>query len=675
MRSRGWLPVVFGLVLGGGWPGYLPAQTGANEAPLQARLEVPLETRRATVGMRVVASALAPWTSGDCRLQVGSTISGHVVAVQSLKESQRESRLAAVFDRANCGGGRDVPVSLLLIGVVRVEETDAERDAKNNPGMIRSEELTAMGAVGGGGRGYTGAGARGGARKGEDGKPAVVEAGQVIGVKTVTLGIGEGPDGASVLHSGSRDFSLDTRVTLILQPVERKRPGAAMERAAVEPAAVQPAAPPPAPPPPPDPTEVCAASDCNVADPGGAGAVMSGASRATSLLRFGYNPRSFSRREFDGETTVSYLSPGQVLVTFDPHRLRSRSPGVWPEVERRPIRAMLVSAGTGAVERVVDWTVEGNGPYLWPAGPGRVLVHTGGALEVLGPDLKPGLRIPIDANLQWVTSSPSGDAIAFAVLRERHTRETHAFIHDRTGIEPEEDIELREVDSHGAVHLTRSTTSRMRAPVLTDGGGEITMRHERGDRWLLREEAGATAQEARDNTQGGSRDNSPGGSRDDTHSDPQTIAVIHSSCDPRLTPLNGDAVFAVGCDDADRWYRVLRRSGHPVLLGRNSPLQIEQGATGESAGVYAVRVVRTRSPVANVQHEAKDLAEERVAVYRLADGKQLLLASTRSFPEAHQNFALSPDGRQVAVLTGSEVTFYVVGGGAGAGAGAGAGTR
>ncbi len=632
MRSVGWF-VAACLAVSGICLAPLRAQ-----APLQARLAAPLESRRALVGAPVVASVMVPWATAGCTLKAGSTVTGHVTAVQSLKQSQREASLALSFDKADCNGLHEVPISLLLVAVVRVEEPEAERQASYYPGLFSTGNGGPHGGAAHSAGVYVGVGVTTGggpARKGPSG-PASIESGQVIGLKRLELGVGTGPGGASVLFSSSRDFSLDTHVELVLTAQAPSADGHTEVAEARRNETALPLAVPP-PPPPPDISEICAARDCNVADLAGE-PLAAGAALAAPLGRFGYSLRTYLRQNFDQDTTVSYLSPQQVLVTFDTHRLRSRSPGVWPERERRPLRAVLLNAQTSAVERVVDWTVDGAGPYLWPAGTGRVAVHMGGALQVLGPDLEPTVRVPVEGDLHWVASSPSGDEIAFALLRERHTRETHAFLRNQTGLEPQEDTEVRLIDRSGAVRLVRPATSEMKPPILTDGGREIVVRPERHGRWQLREQTESSGKDAR------------------------TVATVNSGCEPEVTALFEDALFVVGCNQTNRWYRVIRSSGKTLLLGRDSPVQIEPGAIGSEAGVYAVRVVRTKQPLGGMSFRTKDLNDEQVGVYRMEDGKRILLARTDSFPEASRNFALSPDGHQLALLTRSEVRFYGVDG-------------
>ena len=189
------------------------------------------------------------------------------------------------------------------------------------------------------------------------------------------------------------------------------------------------------------------------------------------------------------------------------------------------------------------------------------------------------------------------------------------------------------MDRSGKLLLTRAGISNTRAPALTDDGGQVVVQPERDQRWQLVEET-----------------------PDRSH----TIATLHSICKPRVSTISSSALFVVGCSPAGQWYRMLRLDGHTIILGKPSLSQIEQSAAASTDGSYAVRIVDLRGPTAGAAFRDADLHDERVAVHRGSDGLQLLLASVQSFPQASSNFALSPDGLQLALLTAAEVVFYRV---------------
>ncbi len=611
--------------------------------PLEASLDVPLDSRRMQKDAPVFASAIDDWKGANCKIEAGATITGHVVDVASKDKGQPEASLTLLFDKADCSGKRNASLPLMLYAIIDplsdagcVQEYTAETfgsagsqaviprvDSANNEAMARSSVFA-----------YS---LNSGTRTS---LPSELKPGQVIGIHNLSLSAGTGPGGASSLHSAKQDFRLSCKTRLILVPVTpRSAPQVSLANA-LPPALHVPvearAAPPPqppSPPPPPDLTEICAAKTCSEAS--SAATVPPGAMRTVSIGHLGYRPRKLQRiAAFDAETTVSYLSAHQLLVTFDAHHLRSRSGASWPPLVRHTIRALLLNTQTGAVQRVLEWQVDGTGRYLWPDGPERVLVHMNGVLQAFGPDLKSEAALPAAGDLLWVATSPSGHRIAYALLRERHTQEVHEQIARLSDRSPAEDVEIRVADRSGRVLQTVASTSGTPPPVLTEDGGELVLQSRSQGQWSISEQTGNAS---------------------------RTIAAVHSDCAPRLSMTSAEALFVVGCSASGEWYRMLRKDGRTLIKGQASPAQLEQSAVGSANGTYAVRVIELgQTTVLGAMYEDSNLHEERVAVHRGADGRQILLARTDSFPRSADSFALSPDGRQLALLTGNDIALYEV---------------
>ena len=99
------------------WMGTLAAAGADHAAPLtgelQAKLQVPIDTRKLKPGSEIVASVEKTWRGPDCLLKAGATVYGHIVAVDRLAKGQ-PTRLNVLFDRADCNGNRQSPFGLQL---------------------------------------------------------------------------------------------------------------------------------------------------------------------------------------------------------------------------------------------------------------------------------------------------------------------------------------------------------------------------------------------------------------------------------------------------------------------------------------------------------------------------------------------------------------------------------
>jgi hypothetical protein len=203
--------------------------------------------------------------------------------------------------------------------------------------------------------------------------------------------------------------------------------------------------------------------------------------------------------------------------------------------------------------------------------------------------------------------------------------------------ETEEDIEVRVLDVSFHPLATAVRSSRASPPVLSDNG-EIQVVSAGKSRWRIVEQSWGTQS--------------------------QVLAAVNSGCRPETTSLSPDFLFIVGCErqNTDKWYRVLRPNGKPVLKGSSSKAELEQRASGLATGnAFAIGLAKAaKSIAAESAFSASDLESERISVYRSDNGERMLAISVPSPVTAVQSFVLSPDGNQLAVLSGEQIAFYDV---------------
>jgi hypothetical protein len=286
---------------------------------------------------------------------------------------------------------------------------------------------------------------------------------------------------------------------------------------------------------------------------------------------------------------------------------------------------------------VREWQVQGEGQYIWRAGPGKILVHLGHQLRLLGPDLDVVRSIALSGRLAFVSVSPSGDRIAAGVLHERYAKEVHDLLVTALHVEPEEDVDIQLFDRDFNVLLTSRQSSTQPAPILSDDG-EIRVTFAGNGRWRISEHLW-------------NRTDRP-------------VATTVSGCRPNVSTPLPKLLFFVGCSPtrAENWYRMLRLDGHPILQGHGSPQEIEQSSSSSTQDEFVVRVVHTGRPIYNVDSFHKeDLIKQDFSVYHATDGRRLFLTTTPGVSLVEQSFALSPDGNQLAILSDATISFYPIG--------------
>jgi hypothetical protein len=621
-----------------GFSGKNLAQTPGNshsaaQPPLLATLEVPMDTGRLTNGAAVFASVKIPWKSPNCILREGATIYGHVVGVQSKGNGFPDSRLTVIFDKADCNDKRGIELPLALYAIIdpiAASQQRADREGHLAFGSVQGPSTTAGSTL----PNIVQGGSLGGLASAPE--ALSLKSGQLIGFDKVKMIVGAGDEGGSVLESPQKNLHIGMRSDLVLVLLPPRRSSIAKEILHMTPPEEAPTpAPAPPPPPPVDETEICSANCSAVADTVPTGAVVdrNHGDASISLTYLGYKPKVRPELEvFDHESTVTYMSADEILVTFDLHRLRVHSGEAWNPSTRRKVRAVLLDAHTYKVKRIVDWTVAGEGQYLWNAGPGQVLVLQEGALYRFGAGLRKLSTIPIVGDVRWVASTPSGAHIAVGLQHERHTKDVHQRIASLSGVDPEEDLEVVLVDSN--TKKTVSSSTLMHVPVLAESG-EIFVKALGSRRWQISEV--------------------------NWEFKTRTVATVSSGCEPQVSASAQNTLFVLGCTsgESQRWYRVLDMNGHTLLKGAPSTYQIEQRAISAGPDTFAIRTVSTVIPTFDGRKLRADaMLNEKIGIFRMSDGRRVFGADTLSYPQSVDSFAVSPDGSQLALLTGRDVEFY-----------------
>lgn len=610
-----------------------------KEGPLEAEFPARINVRHLTPGATVFARVTVDWTGSNCVLRQGSILEAKVETADLHKRGQ-ESRLALSFTRAQCNGVEMQPINLLLAAV-----SDAPADWASAPDNQFSMPMSFSNPHGNGLPGF-GSAAPGDSYISRLQLRGIIHRfpmrpdlrpGAVLGLKDLKLDLGAGPERSSVLSSRHGDVALAAFTQILLVPLElafHPDRGVLVSRGA----STTPAALPPNPAPPSNNLDVCAPPGCAVDLPVTAHEVEGHTATSISLRSLGYTPR-FNKvlQDFDDEETLAWLGPNELLFAFNPHRLIHRARSQSPQGLARIIRAVSFNAETRSINRAVDWEITDLHRYLWQLEGGRVLVHIGNELRVYGAGLEMEHTIPLAGPLAFVRISPNGELMAIGTQRERHTPELHSRLRESTGIEPEEDVEVEILNKDFKELARASTTSGLMAPTLLNEG-QVELFAQPNMMYRL-------AMSSWDNKS-------------------DTLARFQSRCTPQLSSMAPDLLLLLTCNPADSAteYRVLRADGKMILRGKAGPREVGQESTGAGpSGTFAMKVVyadRDLSPGAAFKRT--ELDSEEIRVYGAAEGKRRLAVRLHNPPTSRGSFAISPDGMQLAILSGTQINFYPV---------------
>jgi hypothetical protein len=613
-------------------------------APVWAELVQRLDAGRVKVGDPILAKLALAWKSPACDLRTGAIIQGHVVTQRAHSKTEKTSEIGVIFEGGQCGG-RDMKPLFLTVAAVVAPYPSRYSDIPDTREEMQSLSSAVGLTLNGNMRSVSQAAETTFFEPRRAKVASSVMPGQVVGIPHLAISVGQRPDGASILSSTGSNVQLSPGTQFVLVPNLKAGSNEIADTKSVSPqtATKNPVLeiPEPLPPSLADEKDLCVAPDCTVdlADSQLDHGIQS-AEVTVSLRGLGYLHPSVDREmsSFDYDASIAYLGPTQFLFTFNPHVLVPRSESEANSSRKlRMVRAVLIDLEKKAIVKTVDWRVPDSGRYLWPIGENQVLIHVGQELRVYGPGLQLRNQISLGGPLAFVRTSPASQYFAVGVIHERHPREIHRQLEEAALREPEEDVEIRLLDSQFKVLTTIMRSSRRAPPVLLNEG-EVSIPSIGGNHWRIVE-------------------NSWAGQR-------RVLAVATSTCMPQAESLPGNLLFVVGCDRKanNRWYRILHGDGTVVLKGWSPSTELEQTAGGNvGSNAFAIRIAEaTESQPLHTVFKSSDLKSARVAVYQAKNGRRIFSIRLPDPVPAVQAFAISPREDQVALLRADEIAFYRV---------------
>lgn len=626
----------------------------SDPGPVQAELLANLDVRRLDSGKTFFARVTQDWKGQDCVLSKGATLEGKIEASVP-RLDKNESKLALSFNQAQCNGREMQPLGLLLAAVAQPPtEWSTAPGAQSRMSMEFPNPRPSAGAA-------TRAGASPALNNlyrpmdnfytthlelaGIDHRFPVrpgIKPGDVLGIKGLKLDMATGPNLSSVVSSKIRNVFLAEFTQILLVPAFfASRPASAHLASAglasvrgddgvvrTSPAAAAAI--------PSNDIEVCAPPGCAVDLPVNPKELQGNSGSSIATRPLGYTPRSNKvQAGFEDEESLAWLGTGHLLFAFNPHHLVRRGPTLNFSNTERVIRAVLLDTATRNIMRAVDWEIADSRRYLWPLDRDRILVHVGNELRVYGAGLEMERSIPLAGPLLFIRIAPNGALMAVATLRERHSPELHAQLRSDLGGDPQEDVDVSIFNQEFNTVAQVSTVSDLMPPTLLNEG-QVKLQAEPGQWYRL-------AMSTWENQK-------------------IILARFRSLCAPEVTSAAPDLLFMLTCSakDGDSEYSVLRPDGKVLLRGMSDPLAIGQEAAGnQGSRTFAVKVVRAEHTISpSSTFRSSELNSEEVRVYQAETGKRLLAVRVKEPVASHGGYALSPDGSQLAVLSGSDIEFF-----------------
>ena len=371
----------------------------------------------------------------------------------------------------------------------------------------------------------------------------------------------------------------------------------------------------------------------------------------------GYQPLSL-RYLLDGSSmiTLDYVDDTHLLLTYNARRLIRRIPGDPPTDQDRNVDALLLELPSGRVLARAEWVLHDHGHYLWNLGHGQFLFRIRDNFNLIAPlaNLKRGNAF---AERPFLRSNRQVDVVTLSADASFLTIETT----EPQPPPPEEtqspfsplpqpsrqpsDVQLnfyrlRQSATENDGYILPQVAGMARANRFVElpltPGGILQILDEGHQRWAFdfRAHTGKLSQ----------------------------LALFDSTCRPIPMFISPSEFVAFGCRGGTTRQQLAAfnlRGDATWEAALNGPFIAPYLAFAPSAGRFALGRVLTSS--AGFPSDSVDpgfFNGQSVDVFQDDSGKQLLHIDCAPIARAGQNFALSPDGMNLAVIREDAVEIF-----------------
>jgi hypothetical protein len=348
--------------------------------------------------------------------------------------------------------------------------------------------------------------------------------------------------------------------------------------------------------------------------------------------------------------TVHFVDEHHLLITFSVKRLLKRLPDCPPGDQDRSIDAILLEIPSGKVLAKTTWRVHDRGQYIWSLGHGRFILRVRNSLTTFAPlanihSANPFIERPLlntqAHQIDAILLSPDSDLL---VIESREPKATTTLGDTDTDAPPNvsEQVDFFRVampdDRPDAILL------RHAGQIFTTGTGTIPA-NSAGYVAILDQGRQHWAFDFR-NFNGKVKE----------------LSAFGSTCRPKPVLVSRSEFIAFGC----------HQGNNPQVVGgfnlRGEEMW-EQSfpdsyvapvfVFAPSGGRFAMSRLISHAPFGVEDAFTPDLVgPQTVVVYQIDSGRQILRVDCSPIERAGQNFSLSPDGLDLAIIRNDAIELY-----------------
>ena len=351
--------------------------------------------------------------------------------------------------------------------------------------------------------------------------------------------------------------------------------------------------------------------------------------------------------------TLHYVDNKHLLLTYSTHKLLKRLPNEPPEDQDRYVEAVLIELPSGHAVGRTQWRLHDHGQYLWSLGHGRFLLRVRDTLTTFSPlaNLPAGEPfrerpfLTTDGRIGAVILSPDADLLIV-----------------ETALPPQESISLPSVSGPVLPASQQADPAPIQINLfrlfnLASPTDQVDLRFAGASRARSLGRIPATAEGYLAIVDQGRQHwafdfNSYSGKTNE-------LSPFDSSCRPTPIFVSRSEFIAFGCHNSNTFQVIgaFNMRGEEmweqtVLDSYFAPSFVFAPSTGRFALSRLISHAQSEILIPEL------IGGQSVVVYQTDSGKQILRVDPMPVQRAGQNFSLSPDGMDLAIVHGDAIEVY-----------------
>ena len=350
--------------------------------------------------------------------------------------------------------------------------------------------------------------------------------------------------------------------------------------------------------------------------------------------------------------TLHFVDDHHLLLTFNPRVLVPRPVDDPSTHDDQIVDGVLLELPSGKVVARTRWHMHDHGQYIWTMGPGRFLLREGRVLSALLPEANlhkqnPLLSVPLMTLTGAASSidiSPSGSLLVTQSvnLSGKSAQEGDAASHPI----------FTDVSAVQIVFTRLQVLNAEKGMLMLDEVGHANV--SKPVVFSVNDEGSLQAEFVSENTWRISLK---------PLFDPRKyLGFVASTCHPRFAFLSEDELLAMTCrgSEQDMTLVALTMDGQELWEQNFSEQHVSLHLLAQpAAGRFAMSRVLTNAPVPrNAELDPDRASAEEVLVIDSRTGETVMQTTALPMEVAAQNYALSRDGRNLAVLKNMTLEIY-----------------